>query len=491
MGAFEAVPWLAPGLETALKELVAQLVPDAYAAYRPVLSTALGRFLNGLSATRQAQIVQEQLTHPLAAPDERLALLLQHSPLLHKLGQTIARDARLDQTLRHRLQGLEQLPSLLTHHQATQLVTAELGSRRDVVVTGPPMAEASVAVVIPFQWRQGTGSVDAVAKVLKPGIEVRLQEDLAIAADLVPWLQAQGEAGTLPAADYEGLVGGVMDKLRREIALEGEQAHLRAAASLYRYQGGIVIPEPLALSTPRLTAMTRLRGVKITDAPAPQRRRLGELLAGALVATPFWSTRDPVLFHGDPHAGNLMATDDGRLGLLDWSLVIPLGKDRRRAALQLVLGGLALDAGWIEGALAELGKVDRGRLAGPIDSALAQLRRGGFPDLSWVLELLDRTATGGALSLDPDLALLRRALYALKGVGNDLDPGGSFDGPFIAAGLAQLGSDALLWPGCLDHRYLPGHATATDWWRLSWAWTGAWQRVWLQQLGDNGHKTPG
>ena len=68
--------------------------------------------------------------------------------------------------------------------------------------------------------------------------------------------------------------------------------------------------------------------------PPAQKRRLARLIAKALIAKPVFSKSDQPLFHGDPHAGNLFLTDDGCLGILDWSLAGTLGvrrADRDRA----------------------------------------------------------------------------------------------------------------------------------------------------------------
>ena len=50
------------------------------------------------------------------------------------------------------------------------------------------------------------------------------------------------------------------------------------------------------------------------------------------------------MFHADPHAGNLMATHDKRLAILDWSLVGFLGEPERLAIVQMVQSAITLDA---------------------------------------------------------------------------------------------------------------------------------------------------
>jgi hypothetical protein len=49
------------------------------------------------------------------------------------------------------------MPSTLDVREARTLAEAELGplSRIGIAVEDPPLAEASVAIVVPFSWRNG------------------------------------------------------------------------------------------------------------------------------------------------------------------------------------------------------------------------------------------------------------------------------------------------------------------------------------------------
>ena len=56
-------------------------------------------------------------------------------------------------------------------------------------------------------------------------------------------------------------------------------------------------------------------------------------------------------FHADPHAGQLLLQDDGRLVLLDWGQCKALTAARQRALAQLIV---ALDRGWTLGIVAAM-----------------------------------------------------------------------------------------------------------------------------------------
>jgi hypothetical protein len=53
-------------------------------------------------------------------------------------------------------------------------------------------------------------------------------------------------------------------------------------------------------------------------------------------------------FHGDIHAGNLMVTTDGQLGVVDWGIVGRLDPDTHRFIRRAVEGVLGDDTAWVD-----------------------------------------------------------------------------------------------------------------------------------------------
>ena len=304
------------------------------------------------------------------AISQRLGLLARSSPVLQKLGQVLARDQRLAPELRQQLRQLESLPPTIPLATIQQTLTDELGplDRRGVTLRPPAIAEASVAVVIPFEQDRPypsstTGSRrdppapdtplsrhgpsrHGVFKVLKPGIEERLRHELGLLQRVGQHLDERCDELKIPHLHYQESFQQVQDKLVDEVQLENEQRHLAQARDFFADEPQVQIPEVLAHCTPRVTAMTRIRGVKITehgfDCPS-KKRRLASLIARVMVAKSIFSRDDQVLFHCDPHAGNLFLTDDHRLAILDWSLIGRLGERERMTIVQVMLGAITLN----------------------------------------------------------------------------------------------------------------------------------------------------
>jgi predicted unusual protein kinase regulating ubiquinone biosynthesis (AarF/ABC1/UbiB family) len=362
----------------------------------------------------------------------------------------LARDRRLVPAFRQRLQQLESLPPALPPAAVEEILRRELGplERRGIALAPPILAEGSVAVVVPFQQRHG--GPGGVFKVLKPGIEDRLERELAALARVGACLDEECDDLGIPHLDYQEALEQVRDKLREEVHLGHEQRHLREAAALYRGDPRVHIPAVLEHCTRRVTAMERITGGKITEHPhrtPAVRRRLAELAAGALLARPLFSRDAGTLFHADPHAGNLVLTGDGRLGILDWSLVARLRERERVAMVQILLGALALSPARVAGAaetLAEPGRVDGAALRGVAQAWVERVRGGAFPGMMWLTGMLDDAIQHGKMRVRADLMLFRRAVHSLQGVLADIHAAGTAADWAVARAL--LGHLAEEWP---------------------------------------------
>ncbi|MBS3780609.1 MAG: hypothetical protein KGY41_09460, partial [Desulfovermiculus sp.] len=215
---------------------VASLVPEEYAAYRPVIRDALLFFLQSLPLDRQWTIAREQIELPAQTSlAERVFALLHRCPSLHKLGQVLAHDRSLSPVLLGRLQALESMPALTPLSEITRIIRQEVGSPQGLVLGSRPLAEASVAVVLPFTWTTSgqDAQIQGVFKVLKPGITEILHQELDIWSDLGEFLEDRCYQYGLPRLQYRDTFQQIQRLLMRETRLDLEQTNLRQAAALY------------------------------------------------------------------------------------------------------------------------------------------------------------------------------------------------------------------------------------------------------------------
>ena len=429
------------------------VVPVEYDRYRPAIVDGLAYFLENVSPERALEMFVEQADmSETASAGDRLVAIARHCPALHKLGQVLARDRRLPVGFRRLLQTLESMKPSGSLPELRAAVEKEVGSlaRIGAVVDEEPLAEASVAVVIPFTLSSSSASFPAgqrgVFKILKPGIEEKLEEELNALQGVGALLDERCEEYGIPAIDYAGTFSQVRDLLSREVCLAAEQEHLARARRAYQSMTSVVVPEVFPFSTPRVTAMTRVDGIKVTSADTRagvDRQRLADLIVRALIAHPLWSPDQMAMFHADPHAGNLFVTDDDKLAILDWSLVGTLSNRERYCLSQILLGALTMDSRRIEVAIADLaeGGVDTDALRRVIGEHVQRLSNGTWPGLSWLTNLMDAAATEARARFAQNPIMFRKVLHTLKGVLADVSEPCRVDVVLALAFVRQLGRE--------------------------------------------------
>ncbi len=471
---------------------ITPLVPEIYAEYRPMVADAVVFFLQHLSASRLTAILAEQQTLPSdASVAQRLTALMFHCPTLHKLGQVVARNRKLDQELRGRLQALESMPVTTCEDSIKRVIGSELKDvpQNTIQLGSAALAEASVAVVMPFSLSstEPSGPADGVLKVLKPGIEESLQEELSIWSDLGQFIDERCEHYKIPPLHYGATLETIQQLLANEIQLDREQRHLAQAAEYYAGVNKIQIPSLFPFCTPRITAMERVFGKKVTDTEAlseRQRQQLGNTVIEALIAQPVWTPRETALFHADPHAGNLIFTEDERLAILDWSLIGHLSKSERIHIMQLMLGALTLDAKRIAREIAALAlrPANESALRSVVDKALGKLYAGELPGFRWSQELLDDASLSAGVCFSSSLLLYRKSVLTIEGVVTDISSKSSIGRVIPAAAARQfmreLAKRALAVPAS---RHFGTHLSNLDLFSLYWGGPMAATRFWIHQ----------
>jgi ubiquinone biosynthesis protein len=484
------------------EQVLADLLGAEYARFARPVKEGLLVFLSGLPGETQQAILDEQMALALDATlSERLGRLARRSPVLHKLGQVLARDVRLAEELRAQFRPLESLPPTVDVETIRQAITQELGplEARRIKLAESPIAEASVAVVIPFHAEGVRGPYKGVFKLLKPGIAERLDLELELIGRVGTHLDDQCDALGIPSLDYRETFDQVREKLRCEIQLDREQRNLAEAAEFYADEPNVQIPTLLVHSTPRVTAMERIFGEKVTDHrldARTDRERLARLVIRALLGQPIFSRAAQAMFHSDPHAGNLLYTRDGRLAILDWSLVGHLGEAERIAMGQIVLGAVTLDAPRIVDLLADLGErqaVDRRALRRIVDDSLRSVRRGQLPGLAWLIELLDDATQTARLRVGTDMMLFRKTLHMLEGVIGELGASNlQVEDVLLAEFVRHFGREwPSRWFALPTSRAFPTRLSNADLAAtlLSWPFAAArfWQAEWLDCLRSRHH----
>jgi ubiquinone biosynthesis protein len=477
---------------------LADVFPGEYARFVRPIREGLIVFLEGLPESHQTEIlVRQSALPPDTTISHRLAALARDCPVLHKLGQVLARDQRLAPQLREHLRELESLEPTVSKVTISQIIEQELGplNRLGIRLAPPAIAEASVAVVIPFEpveEKRTRGKRVGVLKVLKPGIEERLGLELELLGHVGSHLDERCEELKIPRLDYEESFEQIREKLANEIRLDHEQQHLVEAARFYADEARVHIPAVLEFCTPRVTAMERICGWKVTDhhlVGRCRRRQLADVVVRAMIARPMFSLAPHPIFHGDPHAGNLFLTDENRLAILDWSLVGSIDHRERVAIAKIIQYAVMFEPTGIAGVLENLSErkpIDRPNLVAVVERAIRRVRQGTLPGLNWLVELLDDAVHTAGLRAGADLMVLRKSLHTLEGVVAEIaGPAFRIDDVLLADFLGHFAAELpRRFVAPLESREFATRLSNLD---LAQAWLAsplALARFWMRQSFD-------
>ena len=417
---------------------VEALVPEAYVKWRPPVRDAMMFVVAHLSPARLAPKLLEQIELPSATSVEvRLLKLIAKVPGLQKLGQVIARNQHLRPALRKALAKLENGIRDVKPEDVRAIIQANLGpqlNRFAVKIAPRILSEASVSAVIRFTWRNpDTGRRErGVFKVLKPHIPDYFAEDMDYLQGLAQYFGDQHHTYGFEADLIPDTFRKVQRLLRHEVNFAREQKTLLEAWTLYRSIPGVRVPRVIQpLCTPTITALTEERGIKVTSAAtrlsASGRRELAEQLVEALVAVPLFAPAQDAIFHGDPHAGNLLYNNSsGELTIIDWALRERLGREERRhLALLFLMVSLRDPVGTCNeiGALSHrrIGVTSpRGRMIRElVASFLDEMSPTRIPSGADAMRLLERVAIRG-IKFPGSLIMLSKVMFTLEGLLGDI-----------------------------------------------------------------------
>lgn len=309
------------------------------------------------------------------------------------------------------------------------VLEAELGQRVDEIFETfekVPLAAASIGQVHAARLRSGA---DVVVKVQRPGIRPVVQRDLDIAQRVAARLEsATGWGHTLGLRSLAaGLADALMEELDYRVEAENILTVSRAAAAHPHHRVKVLEVYP-ALCTERVLVMERLNGIPLhAAAPAVRDRGLDrQELARSLLDFLLRQILLDGVFHADPHAGNVLLLEDGRLGLLDFGSVGRLDAGLQEAFQRLLL---AVDRGDPLGttdALLELvprpDTVDEQRLERDLGRFLARYVDSASRSTVRMFGDLFRIVTDHELSVPPELAAVLRALGTAEGTVANIAP---------------------------------------------------------------------
>src|SRR5205807_8395986 len=238
-----------------------------------------------------------------------------------------------------------------------KVIEDDLGERLEAAFAEfdeEPIAAASIGQVHRAELDDGRS---VAVKVQYPGIAEAIHADmqnLRLALKLLNVIA--------PGIDTGPIADEIRERISQELDYELEASNQHAMARTYRGHPFIVVPDVIgSLCRERVLVSEYVDGHRFAEArdwPAADRNRFGEVLIRFYINGPLRHR----LLNGDPHPGNVLFLDDGRVAFLDFGFFKTLSDEEiaqliastratyendAEALFEVIapLGGLPRDAG--------------------------------------------------------------------------------------------------------------------------------------------------
>ncbi|HEX8176316.1 MAG TPA: AarF/ABC1/UbiB kinase family protein [Pyrinomonadaceae bacterium] len=185
-------------------------------------------------------------------------------------------------------------------------------------IDAEPIAAASLGQV--YRARLHTGEEVAV-KVQRPNLPEIVNFDIAVLRRIVAFINR-----FLPEAnrnaDWEGMLREFAETVFEEMDYVQEGKNADRFRENFKTWRAIHVPRiHWSHTTTRVITMEFIRGTKVTDIDALRAKRFSPLKVNRLlVRTYLKQLLEDGFFHADPHPGNLLVTDGGRLAFFDFGM---------------------------------------------------------------------------------------------------------------------------------------------------------------------------
>lgn len=208
-----------------------------------------------------------------------------------------------------------------------------------IYVDPEPMAGASLSQVHRATLTDGS---EVVFKVQRPNIRELIEVDLTILQNIAE--RAEKTFPYLKPYNPKGLIEEFSKQMRKELdfILDGKNAE-KIGLNLKHHQQ-IKVPKIYwEYSGPRLLVMEYIQGIRVDNVEELSEKHDTKELAKVGFNAYIQQIFVDGFFHGDPHPGNLLVTEDGKVVFLDFGMVGILRPERRMIYTRILFSIISND----------------------------------------------------------------------------------------------------------------------------------------------------
>lgn len=386
----------------------------------------IGLFLLGVGTDKVLGLLSDQ-KRARARAKEFANLLVDLGPAFIKAGQALS--TRPDIVPPVLLEELAQLQDQLPGFDsalAMACIEEDLGAPVDDIYESlerEPISAASLGQVHRGVLKNGQR---VAVKVQRPGLREQITLDLYIVRNIAAWLNTN--IGLI-RSDLVALIDELGRRVFEEMDYLNEASNAERFSELHRHNPRIAVPLIFKEATSRrVLTMEWIDGVKLTNLEAV--RKLGidpDDMVEVGVSCSLQQLLEHGFFHADPHPGNLLALEDGRLCYLDFGMMSEVTRESRTGLIQAVVHLVNRNFGKLSKDFVSLGFLAEDVNLEPIvpafESVFSQALEAGVSrmDFKAVTDDLSGVMYKFPFRVPPYYALIIRSLVTLEGIALSVD----------------------------------------------------------------------
>ena len=264
-------------------------------------------------------------------------------------------------------------------------------------------------------------------KVQRPGLREQITLDLYIVRNIASWLNTN--IGLI-RSDLVALIDELGKRVFEEMDYINEANNAEKFGVLHQHNPRIAVPVIYHEATSRrVLTMEWIDGVKLTNLEGVREMGIDpDDMVEVGVNCSLQQLLEHGFFHADPHPGNLLAMEDGRLCYLDFGMMSEVSRESRTGLIQAVVHLVDRNFGRLSKDFVTLGFLAEDVNLEPIvpafEKVFSQALQAGVNrmDFKAVTDDMSGVMYKFPFRVPPYYALIIRSLVTLEGIALSVDP---------------------------------------------------------------------
>jgi len=397
-----------------LKRLWQTLIP----IFSYIFAVGWDKLIGKLKNEKQARFRAKQLTN----------LLVELGPAFVKAGQALStRPDIIPVVLLEELSQLQdQLPGF-DGNEAMELIEKDLEKKINIIfahIEKDPISAASLGQVHKAILLNGE---TVAVKVQRPGLREQITLDLYIVRNIAIWLK--NNIGLI-RSDLVALIDELGKRVFEEMDYINEADNAEKFREMHKKNIKIAVPKIYKeFTSRRVLTMEWIEGTKLTNLEDVQKLGIDpDEMIEIGVQCSLEQLLEHGFFHADPHPGNLLALQDGRLCYLDFGMMSEVSRESRSGLIQAVVHLVNKNFDKLSLDFVKLGFLSKEVNLEPIVPAFQEVFVNAIElgvskmDFKSVTDDMSGVMYKFPFKLPPYYALIIRSLITLEGIALSVDP---------------------------------------------------------------------